>query len=108
MFFFFFVYALEDMNTRRVREQQVEAARSLGAIDAALAADGETLLNAVEHASILKARDHLASLQSSTDLAGIESAIKALEKAAETYVERRMNASIQAMMAGHRIDEFKG
>jgi len=100
--------AREDMQARRLREQQVEAARSLEAIDAALAADGETLLNAVEHASILKARDHLASLQSSTDLAGIESAIKALEKAAETYVERRMNASIQAMMAGHRIDEFKG
>lgn len=98
----------EDMQARRLREQQVEAARSLEAIDAALAADGETLLNAAEHASILKARDHLASLQSSTDLAGIESAIKALEKAAETYVERRMNASIQAMMAGHRIDEFKG
>ena len=98
----------EDMQARRLREQQVDAARSLEAIDAALAADGETLLNAVEHASILKARDHLASLQSSTDLAGIESAIKALEKAAETYVERRMNASIQAMMAGHRIDEFKG
>lgn len=100
--------AREDMQARRLREQQVDAARSLEAIDAALAADGETLLNAVEHASILKARDHLASLQSSTDLAGIESAMKALEKAAETYVERRMNASIQAMMAGHRIDEFKG
>ena len=100
--------AREDMQARRLREQQVETARSLEAIDAALAADGETLLNAAEHASILKARDHLASLQSSTDLAGIESAIKALEKAAETYVERRMNASIQAMMAGHRIDEFKG
>jgi molecular chaperone HscA len=100
--------AREDMQARRLREQQVEAARSLEAIDAALASDGETLLNAAERASILKARDHLAALQQSTDLAGIESAIKALETAAETYVERRMNASIQAMMAGHRIDEFKG
>lgn len=100
--------AREDMQARRLREQQVDAARSLEAIDAALAVDGDILLNATERASILNARDHLASLQSSTDLAGIESAIKALEKAAETYVERRMNASIQAMMAGHRIDEFKG
>jgi molecular chaperone HscA len=100
--------AREDMQARRLREQQVDAARSLEAIDAALAVDGDILLNATERASILNARDHLASLQSATDLAGIESAIKALEKAAETYVERRMNASIQAMMAGHRIDEFKG
>ena len=100
--------AREDMQARRLREQQVEAARSLEAIDAALASDGETLLNAAERASILKARDHLAALQQSTDLAGIEAAIKALETAAEAYVERRMNASIQAMMAGHRIDEFKG
>lgn len=100
--------ARKDMQARRLREQQVDAARSLEAIDAALAVDGDILLNATERASILNARDHLASLQSSTDLAGIESAIKALEKAAEPYVERRMNASIQAMMAGHRIDEFKG
>jgi molecular chaperone HscA len=100
--------AREDMQARRLREQQVDAARSLEAIDAALVVDGDILLNATERASILNARDHLAALQSATDLAGIESAIKALEKAAETYVERRMNASIQAMMAGHRIDEFKG
>jgi molecular chaperone HscA len=98
----------EDMQARRLREQQVEAARSLEAIDAALASDGTRLLNDAERAPILQARAHLAALQTSDDLAAIEAAIKALEKAAETYVERRMNASIQAVMAGHRIDEFKG
>ncbi len=98
----------EDMQARRLREQQVEAARSLEAIDAALASDGTRLLNDAERAPILQARAHLAALQTSDDLAAIEAAIKALEKAAETYVERRMNASIQAVMTGHRIDEFKG
>ena len=101
-------YAREDMEARRLREQQVEADRSMEALDAALKADGDTLLTADERRQILVFRDQLAILREGGDYRALEAGIKAMEKAAEAYVERRMNASIRAAMAGHRVDEFKG
>jgi molecular chaperone HscA len=102
-------YAREDMQARRLREQWVEADRSIEALDAALVVDGDTLLTVDERARILAARDALRALRQETSNAqAIEDGIKALEKSAEAYVERRMNASIRAAMAGHRVDEFKG
>ena len=101
-------YAREDMEARRLREQQVEADRSMEALDAALKADGDTLLTADERRQILVFRDQLAILREGSDYRALEAGIKAMEKAAEAYVERRMNASIRAAMAGHRVDEFKG
>nr|WP_266097294.1 Fe-S protein assembly chaperone HscA [Candidatus Thiothrix anitrata] len=101
-------YAREDMEARRLREQQVEADRSMEALDAALKADGDTLLTADERRQILVFRDQLAILREGDDYRALEAGIKAMEKAAEAYVERRMNASIRAAMAGHRVDEFKG
>lgn len=101
-------YAREDMEARRLREQQVEADRSMEALDAALKADGDTLLTADERHQILVFRDQLAVLREGGDYRALEAGIKAMEKAAEAYVERRMNASIRAAMAGHRVDEFKG
>lgn len=100
-------HAREDMEARRLREQQVEADRSIEALDAALKADGEALLTAEERQALLAAREQLAQLRQGTDHRAIEAGIKALEKAAEPYVERRMNASIRAAMAGHRVEEFK-
>ena len=100
-------YARDDMEARRLREQQVEADRSIEALEAALQSDGDVLLSAEERNTLLAARDQLRTLRHSTDALAIEHGIKALEKAAESYVERRMNASIRAAMAGHRIEDFK-
>ena len=100
-------HARDDMQARRLREQQVEADRSVEALDAAFAQDGELFLSEQERVPILAAREHLVALRQGNDYQAIESGIKALEKAAETYVERRMNASIRAAMAGHKLDEFK-
>ncbi|UJS26566.1 Fe-S protein assembly chaperone HscA [Thiothrix winogradskyi] len=101
-------YARDDMEARRLREQQVEADRAIEALDAALQADGAVLLSAAEREHILGFRTKLAELRPSNDYQAIEAGIKALEKAAEAYVERRMNASIRAAMTGHSVDEFKG
>lgn len=101
-------HARDDMEARRLREQQVEADRAIEALDAALQADGEVLLNAAEREHILGFRAKLAELRPGNDYQAIEAGIKALEKAAEAYVERRMNASIRAAMTGHSVDEFKG
>ncbi len=100
-------HAREDMEARRLREQQVEADRVLESLDAALAKDGAQLLSAEEQGEILAARSGLAAKRDGDDPEAIKQAIKVLEKASEAYVARRMNQSVQSMMAGHKIEEFE-
>ena len=95
-----------DMEARRLREQQVEADRVLEALNAALQADGEQLLTAVEREALLIKRAELAAARLSDQVDPIHQALKELEQAAEAYVARRMNASVRAAMAGHKVDEF--
>ena len=98
--------AREDMEARRLREQQVEADRVLEALDSALRADGERLLTAEERQLLLAERVQLAHARQGGDHHAIHEAIKRMEDAAAFYVERRMNESVRAAMAGHRVDEF--
>ncbi|MGB1011242.1 MAG: Fe-S protein assembly chaperone HscA [Thiolinea sp.] len=100
--------AREDMEARRLREQQVEADRVLEALDAALKADGDALLTEAERAGLMSKRADLFAARHNDGHAAIELAIKAMEKAAESYVARRMNESVRAAMAGHNVDEFSG
>ncbi|MEN8106424.1 MAG: Fe-S protein assembly chaperone HscA [Pseudomonadota bacterium] len=100
-------HAQEDMQQRRLREQQVEADRVLEALRAALAEDGDRMLDAGERAAIDVAALHLESVRGGSDNRAIREAIAAVEKASAVYVERRMNNSIRQAMAGHRIDEFE-
>lgn len=100
-------HAGEDMQARRLREQQVEADRVVEALDAALATDGDTLLNAQEKASILAARATLLERRSQGEYEAIKRAIQALEQASEAYVARRMNQSIRQAMSGHKLEEFE-
>ncbi|MDX9768473.1 MAG: Fe-S protein assembly chaperone HscA [Ectothiorhodospiraceae bacterium] len=100
-------HAREDMQARGLREQQVEADRVLEALDAALAADGDSLLDATERADILAAREHLADARTGDDADAIRDAIGRVEKASEAFVARRMNESIRKVMAGHRVEEFQ-
>jgi len=99
-------HAREDMEARRLREQQVEADRVLVALEAALAADAE-LVDAAERQAIDKARDGLVAARASEDAEIIKRAIKGVEKASEGFVARRMDQSIRKAMAGHRVEEFE-
>jgi len=99
--------AQEDMEARRLREQQVEADRVLEALQAALARDGDELLEAEERARIEEAARELEQQRSGSDYRTIRRAIEAVDKASTEYVARRMNASVRKAMAGHRVDEFK-
>lgn len=100
-------HAAEDMDARRLREQQVEAERVLQALRAALAADGERLLSKAEREPIESAMAHLETVVSGGNFETIQKAVKALEAVCEFYVERRMNTSIHDAMAGHKVDEFR-
>jgi len=99
-------HADDDMHSRSLREQQVEADRVLEALDAALAVDGNQLLSDDEKAAIMAARSKLAEVKAGADIEAIEQSIKQLEKACEDYVARRMNSNIKTAMQGHSIEEY--
>ncbi|MEA3274966.1 MAG: Fe-S protein assembly chaperone HscA [Pseudomonadota bacterium] len=100
-------HAGEDMEARRLREQQVEARRAIEALRAALASDGEQLLDADERRRVDSALELLEQTAAGEDPGAIKTATEDLEATCGFYVERRMNKSVQDAMAGHRVEEFE-
>ncbi|MDH3218982.1 MAG: Fe-S protein assembly chaperone HscA [Gammaproteobacteria bacterium] len=98
-------HAREDIEIRMLKEQQVEANRVIVAIDAALAQDAESLLGAAELALIMQRRDELEAAIESATADELKRLIRAVEDASENYVARRMNASVNKVLAGKQIDE---
>ena len=96
----------QDMQARRLREQQVEADRVIGALDSALQKDADQFLNDDEKNHIAVTRSALLAARGGDQAIVIKNAISALEKASENYVARRMNASVDAALAGHHINEY--
>lgn len=103
-----FEHAEEDLEQRKLAEARVEGLRVVEALQAALATDGEKLLNAEERAPVDTSLQQLLAAVESEDITAeaIETAAKNVEKVCEFYVERRMNSGIQEAMAGHNINEF--
>ena len=99
--------AREDINARMLREQQVEAKRVIEAIDSALAIDGAILLTKAEIDTINKVRNELFESIDSADTPALKKAIKAVELVSESYVAKRMNASVTQALAGKQINEVK-
>ena len=99
--------AKEDIERRHLNESIVEGKRVILSINSALNIDGLNLLNKDEYKAICKARDELESKLSSGNKEIIINAIKNLENISETYVSRRMNASIREIMQGKDIKEYK-
>ena len=99
--------AQADMEARKLREQKVEADRTLEALDSAMAADAEKILSPDEVATLQKARAQLQHIKESSDNADeVKAAIKNMEKAAEFYVARRMDDNVKTAMAGHNVSDF--
>ena len=98
-------HAEEDMQTRTLREEQVEAERVIEALDSAIQADAD-LLTEEERREISTARESLVLAGAGDDPEAIKTAIVGLEKACEDFVARRMNTSIRKAMKGHAIDEY--
>jgi len=99
--------AKADMEARRLREQLVEADRTLEALDSAMKSDAEEMLNADEVKILLEAREQLQQIkENSEDSAEVKAAIKNMEKVAEFYVARRMNDNVKTVMQGQSVDQF--
>jgi molecular chaperone HscA len=99
--------AKADMEARKLRELQVDAERTLEALDAAMLSDGEVLLSDDEKKTLLAARTALVQAKESGSTKTIDSAIKSMESTAEFYVARRMDGNIRTAMAGENISKFK-
>lgn len=98
-------YAQEDMESRALAEQQVEADRVIEGLVAALAVDGKALLSDAELSEIESAIQELIDLRNGTSTSAIEAGIKKADKVSQEFASRRMDVSIRAALAGQSIDE---
>jgi molecular chaperone HscA len=102
-----FEHAEDDMQERKLREQQVEAESLLQAVAAALKADGERLLNDKERSVIDKCMNKLVQSKLGRDVVLIDQDTKALNRATYEFAARRMNNNVQQALKGHSINEFE-
>jgi len=95
--------AKADIDARMLKEQQVEAARVIESIQAAIKLDHH-LINAEETSAIEQVMQSLADISQSDDVDAIKSAIKKLDQATDVFAERRMDSSISKALSGQSVD----
>ena len=76
-------------------------------MQAALAADGERLLEADERAMIDHEMQVLRELAASSDTAAIERQVRRLSQVTDAFAARRMDASVKAALAGRQLNEIE-
>ena len=102
-----FEHAGDDMAARALREAQVDARRLIEAVQAALQADGERLLDADERQVIDAEMAALQALLDSSDLHAIEQQTKRLTQITDAFAARRMDASVKAALAGRSLTDIE-
>ena len=100
-----FERAGDDIKARSLKEQQVDAAQMLGAIDAALAVDA-ALLSDAERAAIEVLCARLRATALGVDHLAIKAAVDALNKGTEEFAARRMDRSIRTALTGRTLDSI--
>jgi len=101
--------AKADIDARMLKEQQVEAARVIESIQAAITLDRH-LLNTDEIETIEKVVQSLADISqganASTNADVIEAEIKKLDRATAVFAERRMDSSINKALSGQSVEKL--
>ncbi|MEZ9596401.1 Fe-S protein assembly chaperone HscA [Shewanella sp. 10N.261.52.F9] len=97
--------AKEDITRRMLAEKQVEAARVLESLSAALNKDGD-LLSDEERTVIQADMAALAQTASEDDADAIEKAIEALDTATQDFAAKRMDNSIRLALKGQSVDNI--
>jgi molecular chaperone HscA len=101
-----FSSAKEDLLSRSLREEQVNAQRLLDAVQTALNSD-RNLLDAQEQAAI---DQEMATLQKilneEKDSAVVRKAVDHAAKATDDFAQKRMNASIKKALSGKNVAEI--
>jgi len=98
-------HAEDDMQTRLLREQQVESRRILIDANKQLAENGD-LMSADEREAFTSAMSSLEALAATTgDHSELKAAITALDDQSKPFVERIMNRAISKAVVGHKMEE---
>ncbi len=99
-------HAQDDMQTRMLREQQVEADRVLESMEAALAMDGDELLSENERIEIEENLHKLAVLKTENDVDAIKRQIETVDHISQEFASRRMDKSIKLALSGQSISDI--
>lgn len=99
-----FAHAGDDMQTRALKEEQVEAERIVLATQSALDADG-ALLSAEEQQQVVALIDAVRQVIAGSDHMVIKAAVAALANGTEDFAARRMDRSVHAVLKGKKLDE---
>ncbi|MBA1241691.1 Fe-S protein assembly chaperone HscA [Pseudomonas japonica] len=102
-----FEYAGHDKQARQLREHQVDAERLLEAVQGALEADGERLLDAEERLAIEYQMQELRDLMTGTDGAAIEQQTRRLSQVTDAFAARRLDSTVKAALAGRNLNEIE-
>ncbi|WP_122522983.1 Fe-S protein assembly chaperone HscA [Pseudomonas viridiflava] len=102
-----FAYAGDDKAARVLREHQVDAERLLEAVQGALDADGERLLDEEERLVINLQMDELRELMKGTDGHAIEQQTKRLSQVTDAFAARRLDSTVKAALAGRNLNEIE-
>jgi molecular chaperone HscA len=97
--------AKADIDARMLKEQQVEAARVIESIQAAITLDNH-LLSSTEVSEIEEIIKSLADISQGDSPDDIESAIEKLDQATAIFAERRMDSSINKALSGQSVEKL--
>ncbi|MEB0078857.1 Fe-S protein assembly chaperone HscA [Pseudomonas sp. CCI3.2] len=102
-----FQYASDDKVARVLREQQVDAQRLLEAVQGALDADGDRLLDTEERSVIEAQMRDLNELMQGTDGPAIELQTKRLSHVTDAFAARRLDSTVKSALAGRNLNEIE-
>lgn len=102
-----FQHAGDDKVARVLREQQVDAQRLIEAVQGALEADGDRLLDAEERMVIELQMQELNELMLGTDGYAIEQQTKRLSQVTDAFAARRLDSTVKAALAGRNLNEIE-
>jgi molecular chaperone HscA len=101
-----FAHGEEDVKTRSLTEQRVEAERILAATRAAMAASPE-LLEPADRADIAHATRELEEAKAGADHLRIRAAIEGLDAASKAFAQRRMDRALGEGLRGRGVAEVE-
>ncbi len=101
-----FSYAQDDIDARKLREEQVEASRVVEALNAALDEDGDKLLSSDERDEIRQAIDELVEVAQENNQRAIKLKIEAVDKVTAEFAQRRMDVSINLALSGQSVKDM--